>query len=324
MTGKNEQRTAAANPDPGCGPATDTGCGDLAVETCGLTRDYGGAGLFDVDLRVPRGSVYGLVGPNGAGKTTLLSILVGMRRPDRGTVTMSVSRKGVCPDVPEFDQWLTAREVVGLALWFTSGIKRGDAEVQRALSVAGLLDAADRRVGGFSRGMTQRLGLACALVSDPELLLLDEPMAALDPAGRAEVLDLVADLRGHCTVVFSSHVLADVQRVADQIGILRDGRLLYQGDTQRLIDRHLQPRWRVRLADDPAPVIAQMQHQPWVVRIEPVGPTGIVVDAVSLEAGERGIPASVAACHARMVACEPLAADLESAFLALTGAGEEQ
>ena len=291
------------------------------VTTSGLTKDYGGTGLFDVDLRVPRGSVYGLVGPNGAGKTTLLSLLSAVRRPDRGTISMDIgpNQVAVCPDVPEFDRWLTAAEVVDLARSLVAPGTGGEA-VAAALDTAGLADSAGRRVGGFSRGMVQRLGLACALVGAPELLILDEPTSALDPAGRAEMLSLVAAMRGHRTVIFSSHILADVQRIADRVGILRDGRLLYEGATRDLIDSYLEPSWLVRIAGDPAPVAAAMTGQPWATKVEPAGADTIRVDATSVEAGERGIPAVLAGCGARQVACEPRAADLESAFLALTGA----
>jgi len=298
------------------------------VQTAALTRDYGGAGLFDVDLSVPRGSVYGLVGPNGAGKTTMLSIITGMRRADRGEVRLTVPRSGiaVCPDVPEFDPWLTAYEVVDLARSLI-GVARENVgtatdSVDDALAAAGLGDVPDRQVGGFSRGMTQRLGFACALVGDPELLILDEPTSALDPAGRAELLALVAGMRGRRTVIFSSHILDDVQRVADQVGILRDGRLLYQGSTQALIDTHLRPRWLIRIAGDTGIVRAELERQPWVTRVDPVGLDSLRVDGESMEAGERGIPVALAACRERLVSCEPVAADLEAAFLALTEAPE--
>ena len=323
MTGKTHSPTTTVKPQvgPGTQRVSPSVSADMAaaVATSGLTRDYGGTGLFDVDMLVPPGSVYGLVGPNGAGKTTLLSILTGMRRADSGTVTITVPREriAVCPDVPEFDRWLTAYEVVDLARALI-GIDPDGKVVARALEAAGLGDASDRRVGGFSRGMTQRLGLACALVGRPQLLLLDEPTSALDPAGRADVLDLVASVRDRCTVIFSSHILDDVQRVADQVGVLREGRLLYQGATQHLIDTYLRPRWQVRLAGDIDPVAAELERQHWVTRVERVGMNLITVHASSLDAGERGIPAAVAACQARLVACEPLSADLESAFLALT------
>ncbi len=292
----------------------------MAVTTSGLTRDYGGTGVFDVAIAVPRGSVYGLVGPNGSGKTTLLSILAGTRRADRGTVAADVGRLRVAvwPDVAEFDGWLTARETVELARSLIASQAGARTQVAAALGIAGLADVAERRVGGFSRGMTQRLSLACALVGDPELLILDEPAATLDPAGRAEILDLVAEMRGSRTVIFSSHVLGDVQRVADQVGILRDGRLLYQGSTSELIETYLSPSWLVRIAGDAEPVAAAIESAGWATKVELSSPDTIRVDAVSFEAGERGIPSVIAGCGARQISCEPAAADLESAFLALT------
>jgi len=318
-TAPTPRRTATETPR--AGTAAAPAGGRIIVTASGLTRDYGGIGLFEVDLAVPRGSVYGLVGLNGAGKTTLLSILSGMRRPDRGSVTVAAERLqiAVCPDVPDFDGWLTAHEVVDLARALVAP-SAGAQAVRAAISTVGLAGSADRRVGGFSRGMIQRLALACALVGDPELLILDEPTSALDPAGRAELLDLVAGMRGRRTVIFSSHILADVQRVADQVGILRDGRLLYQGRTQDLIGTYLTPSWLVRIAGQTEQVAAAMEAAAWASRVEPAGTDAIRVDAVSFEAGERGIPAVIAGCGARQVACEPVAADLESAFLALTGA----
>jgi ABC-2 type transport system ATP-binding protein len=295
---------------------------EAIVTTHGLTRDYGGVGLFDVDLVVPRGSVYGLVGMNGAGKTTLLSLLSGLRRPQRGAISMSIARRqiAVCPDVPEFDGWLTAREVVDLARALVAP-EADPATVPAALTTAGLAGSMDRQVGGFSRGMVQRLGLASALVGDPALLILDEPTSALDPAGRADMIAAVAAMRGARTVIFSSHILSDVQRIADQVGILRDGRLLYQGGMQDLIDTYLTPSWLVRIAGDSAPVAAAAAAQPWAVQVEAAGNGALRIDAVSIEAGERGIPAVIAACGARQVSCEPADADLESAFLALSGSG---
>src|SRR5690349_18631532 len=294
--------------------------GPPVVTTSGLTRDYGGgAGLFDVDLRVPHGAVYGLVGPNGVGKSTLLSILTGVRRADHGSVdiTMPRSRVAVCPDVPDFEAWLTAYEVVDLARFYVAP-DRGPDAVWSALRAAGLAEDAGRRVGGFSRGMTQRLGLAAALVGDPDLLVLDEPTSALDPAGRAEILDLVAAMRGQRTVLVSSHLLADVQRVPGHVGLLRRRRRLYQGGTRALVDEHLTPSWVLRLGSPAADVLAKLHGEPWVKRVERLDEERIRVDADTIEHGERGIPAVLASCRARMVACEPLAADLEAAFLALT------
>ena len=336
-TGAGRPRTPArGEAPPSAAPATAAvkptvlapgpAVGRPVVTTTGLTRDYGGIGLFDVDLVVPPGSIYGLVGLNGAGKTTLLSILAATRRPDRGTVSLAVGRTSaaVCPDVPEFDPWLTSAEVVDLARSLVAPDSDSSTSVAAALRATGLADAANRRVGGLSRGMLQRLGLACALVGDPELLILDEPMSALDPAGRAELLGVIAGMRGTRTVIFSSHILADVQRVADQVGILRAGRLLYQGSTAELMDRYLTPSWLLRIAGASDPVQAALAAQSWVTKVEATEPGVLRVDATSIEDGERGIPATVAACGARQVACEPAAADLESAFLALTSTGVKE
>ena len=132
------------------------------------------------------------------------------------------------------------------------------------------------------------------------------------------MLDLVSSMRGHRTVVLSTHILADVQRVADQVGILRQGRLLYQGPTQTLIDTRLRPCWQVRIAGDTTLLRAELSEQPWVTRVAPVGTDALRIEAISIEAGERGIPISLAACRERLISCEPVAADLEAAFLALT------
>lgn len=202
------------------------------VEASGITKRYGKTLALDaVDLSVSRGSVYGLVGPNGAGKTTLLGVLAGLRTPSDGTFTIDANRVAVLPDTPKFDPWMTAREVVALSLSLASAEGDTDAVLDRT----GLLGVAGRRVGGFSRGMLQRLGLAAAVVGGPDLLLLDEPAAALDPAGRREVLDMVGDLRGDSTIIFSSHILDDVEKVCDAIGILNKGRLAYEGTLEDLV-----------------------------------------------------------------------------------------
>jgi ABC-2 type transport system ATP-binding protein len=158
----------------------------MILETQGLVRRYGTHVALDgVDLAVPAGSVYGLVGPNGAGKTTLLAVLAGLRKQSSGSIHLTVPRHAVAvlPDTPQFDPWLTGREVVSLARHLVApGLP--EERVDRVLVDAGLAEAAGRRVGGYSRGMLQRLGIAATVVTEPELLLLDEPASALDPAGR--------------------------------------------------------------------------------------------------------------------------------------------
>src|SRR5262249_9336882 len=147
------------------------------------------------------------------------------RRPTAGTVELGVPLGSVayCPDAAEFEPWLTAAEVLDLASRLV-GKPRPPAAIADVLGNVGLSDVAARRVGGFSRGMRSRLGLAAGLIGEPELLIADEPAAALDPAGRCEIIDLIAKLSGSVTVIVSSHDLADVERICDRIGVLASGR----------------------------------------------------------------------------------------------------
>lgn len=292
----------------------------MLVETRGLTKRYAATtALEDVGLAVPAGTVYGLIGPNGSGKTTLLSLLAGLRRPTGGSLHLDVDprRVAVLPDTPQFDPWLTAREVVDLARTLVDASLPAE-RVGAALDDAGLADAADRRTGGFSRGMLQRLGLAATLVTDPALVLLDEPASALDPAGRREVLDLVAAMRGTRTVLFSSHILGDVQQVCDTVGILRAGRLLSQGSIDDLLVGRAGPAYRVRLRSEPAVAREVLERAPWVTAVEPQGPVDLVVHVTAMADAERGLIPALAEAGARVIFVEPDAPDLEQVVLELT------
>ncbi len=304
----------------------------LAVATHGLVRDYGhGAGLHGIDLTVRRNEVYGLIGRNGAGKTTLLSILAGLRHADAGRIEINVpdGQVAMCPDEPEFEPWLTASEVVrqshGLATRArrarraSPGSDPGESDpVARILDLVGLAAAASKRTGGFSRGMKQRLSLAAALIGDPDLLILDEPSAALDPAGRAELFSLIASLAATRTVIFSSHILDDVQRVAATVGVLDQGQFLFQGPTQTLIDSYLRPAWIIRVRGRAAPLAAQLRAYGWVRQVLLLPDESIEVEATSTTAGERELPRAIVAADAGLVSMNPVDASLEAAFLALT------
>jgi ABC-2 type transport system ATP-binding protein len=290
------------------------------VRTSGLTKIYGTTTVLDhVDLVVPRGSVFGLVGPNGAGKTTLLHLLAGLRRPDEGSVEVMVStdRVAVLPDTPSFESWMTAREVVDLARTLT----RPELPASRsddALALVDLAADADRRVGGFSRGMLQRLGLATTIVGEPELLLLDEPCSALDPLGRREVLDLVSRLAGRRTVVFSSHILADVQEVCDAVAVLREGHVLYQGALADLLVGRASPAFALRVRPPVAPLTAALRALPWVTEVEERGADALRVTVRSLIEAEHELPVALASADASVVSLVPAAGDLEHVFLEVT------
>jgi ABC-2 type transport system ATP-binding protein len=292
----------------------------MMISTSGLTKRYGDHVALDgVDLVVTEGSVYGLVGPNGAGKTTLLALLSGLRRPTAGELRIAAPRQhtALLPDTPQFDPWLTGREVVALARTLV-GSPVPVERVDQVLADAGLTEAAGRRVGGYSRGMLQRLGIAATVVGEPELLLLDEPASALDPAGRREVLDLLARLRGRATILLSSHMLADVQEVCDTVGVLRAGRLLYQGTLTSLLVGRAVPAYRVVLESPVPPVVERLRAEDWTTGVDPAGPGRLRVGVRSLEEAQVLLPRVLAACEARVVSLTPEAPDLEDVFLELT------
>ena len=290
------------------------------ITTSSLTKTYGSRhALDDVSVSIPDGSVYGLVGPNGAGKTTLLGILAGLRRPTSGSVNLGVppDQMAVLPDTPQFEPWLTAREVVDLARTLSTP-DISPSRVEEVLESAGLADAIDLRVGGFSRGMLQRLGMAATVIGDPRVLLLDEPSAALDPAGRREVLDVVTRLRGRATVMFSSHILSDVQEVCDTVGILREGQLLFEGSLDDLLVGRAGSIYRVRLRSGEAAVMESLERAPWVQSFDRHGPGDLRIAVAGQSEAETNLVRLLGDAGAAVISITPEGADLEDVFLELT------
>jgi ABC-2 type transport system ATP-binding protein len=288
------------------------------IHTQGLTKRYGEITALDrVDLQVSPGSVYGLVGPNGAGKTTLLGILAGLKKATDGSTDIGGRSIGVLPDTPQFDRWLTGREVVDLARTLTDP-EIPASRVDDVLNTAGLDEDAGRQVRGYSRGMLQRLGLASVVVSEPEVLLLDEPAAALDPAGRREVLNLIAEMRGRSTVIMSSHILDDVQEVCDEIGILRRGEIVYQGSVDGLLGRYVGNSFAVEVRSSSDGVVDLLLDEPWVKTVD-VGPDGRLAIAVSdIEAAEMRLVAVLAESGVPVVSMTRHTTSLEDVFLEVT------
>jgi len=213
-----------------------------------LGRRYGDVeALQPLDLAVPAGSVFGFLGRNGAGKTTTIRLFTGLARPTSGrawvngvetTGANSIARQafGYLPQQPAFYEWMTAAELldyVGQIFGLPTGERRQ--RVAEMLALVGLEAAAKRKINGYSGGMRQRLGIAQALLHQPPVLFLDEPTSALDPAGRYAVLELIESLRGQVTVFLSSHILADVERVCDTIGIIHQGELLLVSGRDELL-----------------------------------------------------------------------------------------
>ncbi|MFL5671464.1 MAG: ABC transporter ATP-binding protein [Chloroflexota bacterium] len=254
---------------------------DSAISTAGLTKHYPGvAALTDLSLEVPAGSIYGFLGPNGAGKSTAIKMLAGLTRPTRGTASVAgipVSagpgyrrEVGYLAQEPRFYDWMTGRDTLRFVASLYPASDRADAAAVAAiLARVGLADAADRKTSTYSGGMRQRLGIGQALIGSPAVLLLDEPVSALDPIGRHEVLDLMRELRGEVTVFYSTHILDDVERVSDHVAIIDAGRLVRSAPTSELLASFEQDQLQVVIggADDATAVaIASI---PGVTSVEP-------------------------------------------------------
>ncbi|MGN9841855.1 ABC transporter ATP-binding protein [Nonomuraea sp. H19] len=218
-----------------------------AVWCSGLRKRYRRQTAADgVSFTVGRGEVVGLLGPNGAGKTTVIKILLGLVRPDAGDVLLlgrpardphARARVGYLPELFRYQPWLTAAEVLALHVRL-AGVSVPAQERRECLATVGLADRAGDRVGGFSKGMQQRLGLAVALVARPELVVLDEPTSALDPIGRADVRDLVLSLKARqVAVLLNSHLIGEVERVCDRVVILDKGQVAASGTLAELLGR---------------------------------------------------------------------------------------
>ena len=216
-----------------------------AVWCAGLRKRYARqTAVDDVGFTVGRGEVVGLLGPNGAGKTTVIKILLGLVRPDAGEVLLlgrpahdpaSRARVGYLPELFRYQPWLTAAEVLRLHVRL-AGVEVPEDERRGALAMVGLGDRAGDRVGAFSKGMQQRLGLAVALVARPDLVVLDEPTSALDPIGRADVRDLLLSLKERgVAVLLNSHLIGEVERVCDRVVILDRGRVAASGSLAELL-----------------------------------------------------------------------------------------
>ena len=325
-------------------PATPILAGVLAgapsaVACRGLTKRFGGAsGVLAVDrldLDVPAGSVFGLLGPNGAGKTTTLRLVTGLARPTAGRVEIEGDRSrrtdrrrrraiGVLDQDPRYYGWMTGRELVELAGRLQGLSERdGRSRATTTLELVGLADAARRRMRGYSGGMRQRLGIAQALVASPRLLILDEPVSSLDPEGRRDLLALIADLRASATVIFSTHVLADVERICDRVGIMDRGRLVTEGPLDELLARYALPIFRIDAepgqADALARLVATLGDTAWVDGVTDDGPGRLVVSVTDEGAASAGLLPLVVAAGLRLAVFERARPTLEDVFLRLVG-----
>jgi ABC-type multidrug transport system ATPase subunit len=299
---------------------------NLVIETRALTKRYGDAivAVDGLELRVRRGEVYGFLGPNGAGKTTTLRMLLGLVRPTSGTAVVlgappgtpdGLARIGALVEAPAFYPYLSGRDNLRVLAGY-AGV--GEDRVAAVLGEVGLSDRAGDRSSTYSLGMKQRLGVAAALLKDPELLILDEPTNGLDPAGMAEMRAFIRSLgAGGRTVVLSSHLMGEIEQVSDRVGVIRAGSLVAEGTVEELRGR-AGLRVRAEPQAEAARLIGGLPDVDAVTSVD--GVIDVTVDAARASAINRAL------VEAGIAVSELYAqkASLEDVFLELTTSGDDQ
>ncbi len=307
-----------------------------AVEISGLRKRYRRVeALRGIDLVVPSGSVFGFLGPNGAGKSTTMKILMGLIRPGEGTAhilgrdvrdgTAIRAQIGYLPQNPSFyDRMRVYRVLQFVAGRFVTGSRQAIMDrVEETLALVGLDGKEGRRVGDLSGGELRRLGIAQAYIGYPELLILDEPSVGLDPAGRREVIDLLDTLRQHTTVFYSTHILDDVQRIADYIAVLDHGQILSQGSIDEFLSSG-ETSYRVGLGRDGESVINSLAAESWVATTTPLGDGVWSVAATDRSTAEKQLAPHLIAQGAVVTEIRPEQRSLEDIYLEITEGSEQE
>jgi ABC-2 type transport system ATP-binding protein len=309
----------------------------LPVRVDGLTKRYGPTLALDgLDLDIPAGSVYGFLGPNGAGKTTTLRLLMSLAVPTAGRAWIgdvpvgdgTANRRaliGYLDQDPRFPGWMHGRELLEL-VGRLYGLRGSElrAVTDATLERVGLAADARRAISGYSGGMRQRLGIAQAILRRPPVLILDEPVSALDPEGRHDLLSLIGSLGGRSTVLFSTHILGDAERVCDHVAILDHGRLVTHSPMAELLDGYAAPVFQLAADTDSVAALARLgdrlRDEPWVDGVSERGGGLRVAVHDPADAG-RLILAAVVEAGVGLVAFERQRPTLEDVFLRLVGRG---
>ena len=301
----------------------------IALETISLQKEYGSVqAVRNLCLSVPEGSIYGFLGPNGAGKTTTLRMITGLIRPTSGKihicgqpVSFGKARGresiGYLPDVPNFYPWMKPQEY----LMFSGNLygiphRQLKTQVSEGLEMVGL-SKANRHIGGFSRGMKQRLGLAQALLHKPKLVLLDEPASALDPIGRKDVMEIIQQLSSVTTVFFSTHILTDIERVCTRVAILNQGALISENSMDGLKKKYSLNIWRIRLENSlHARQLSDALHgESWADRVRIEQGIEVMVTANDKQCGSYRIPKIASDLGLPIYAMELITPTLEEIFI---------
>ena len=311
-----------------------------AISAKGLSKYYDTVKAVDsLNLEVPENTVFGFLGPNGAGKTTTVKLFTGFAHPTAGEAWVAgekvgdgnlalKAKIGLLPDVPAFYDWMSGRDFLHFVgelhgLTQTENNKR----TEELLELVELTKHDNRRVGGYSRGMRQRLGIAQALVNHPQVLFLDEPTSALDPLGHRDVLNLILRLRENTTIFMSSHNLSDIERVCDMVGIVNKGKLITVSTVEGLQKKYARSIFEMEFIEDAGQFVESLKKISWLA--EPAIVTGngtpiIRVRAVDIDRARKELPRLIGESGLTLTRYEMMLPSIEDIFVEILANGDKQ
>lgn len=237
----------------------------------------------NLNFEIGTNRVVGFLGPNGAGKTTTLRMIVGLSKPTCGEIEINNKKMefgdssannqfGYLPELPSFYNWMTGLEYLTfIADTFNIGKEAKDKKIKELLSLVNLTDFAKKRVDTYSNGMKQRLGIAQALINEPKVLIMDEPVSSLDPIGRRETLEIIERLKKNMTIFLSTHILSDVDRICDEVIIINKGEIIVTSPLAELKEKYAKPILEVEFSQDPRELITLLKKENWVEKYEQNG-----------------------------------------------------
>ena len=300
-----------------------------AIETNNLCKSFKGFKAVDsLYLKVPEGSIYGFLGPNGAGKTTTIKMLTGLSQPTQGSIRINSNQVkfgslrnrtdiGFLPDVPNFYDWMTTVEFLKFSGEMFSIDKKVLANRIESLMALVGLDGIKKKIGGFSRGMKQRLGIAQALINQPRVVFMDEPTSALDPIGRKEVMDILLKLSGKVTVFFSSHILSDIERVCDRVVILDKGKMVLEDSMEELRNKYSKRIIIVETekGESKLNLLRELEKKDWVEKIQDLDNGELQLYASDMCKAQHEIPSAFSTAGAPLIKMNVLEPTLEDIFM---------
>lgn len=289
------------------------------IETFNLCKYYKNKKALDnLNLEVPDGIIFGYLGPNGAGKTTTIRLLLNLAKPTKGYAIIMgenilksknyLRKIGFLPDVPNFYNYFTAKEYLKILAEILGVDKK---RVDEVLELVDLKNE-KKRIGTFSRGMKQRLGIAQTLLHNPKLLILDEPTSALDPQGRKEILDLIKSLKGSKTIFFSTHILSDVEKICDKVAIIKDGKLLLNENVEELKKRYAKRLITIEV-DNKDILLEKLKDKPWVINITTHNKS-LLLNINNISMAQKEIPKIISENNLSLIHFEFLEPTIEDIF----------